>query len=53
MIDVNKVILSVGNVEICVDDVEFEENEVYVIDIVISIGEGKVKFFILFCIFWV
>lgn len=41
VIDGNKVILSVGNPETRVDDAEFEENEVYAIDIVTSTGEGK------------
>lgn len=53
VIDANKVILSAGNAETRVDDAEFEENEVYAIDIVTSTGEGKVKFSILFCILWV
>lgn len=42
MIDGNKVILSVSNPETRVDDAEFEENEIYAIDIVTSTGEGKV-----------
>lgn len=42
VIDGNKVILSVGNPETRVDDAEFEENEVYAIDIVTSTGDGKV-----------
>jgi hypothetical protein len=42
VIDANKVILSVSNPETRVDDAEFEENEVYAIDIVISTGDGKV-----------
>lgn len=42
VIDGNKVILSVSNPETRVDDAEFEENEVYAIDIVTSTGEGKV-----------
>ncbi|KAL3699035.1 hypothetical protein R1sor_017057 [Riccia sorocarpa] len=41
VIDANKVILSVSNPETRVDDAEFEENEVYAIDIVTSTGEGK------------
>ncbi|KAH8950455.1 hypothetical protein BDL97_10G086200 [Sphagnum fallax] len=41
VIDANKVILSVGNAETRVDDAEFEENEVYAIDVVTSTGEGK------------
>lgn len=43
VIDGNKVILSVGNPETRVDDAEFEENEVYAIDIVTSTGDGKPK----------
>jgi methionine aminopeptidase len=42
VIDANKVILSVTNPETRVDDAEFEENEVYAIDIVTSTGDGKV-----------
>lgn len=44
MIDGNKVILSVSNPDTRVDDAEFEENEVYAVDIVASTGEGKVNF---------
>ncbi|KAK1286949.1 Methionine aminopeptidase 2A [Acorus calamus] len=43
VIDGNKVVLSVTNPETRVDDAEFEENEVYAIDIVTSTGEGKPK----------
>ncbi|KAI4374208.1 hypothetical protein MLD38_012225 [Melastoma candidum] len=43
VIDGNKVILSVSNPETRVDEAEFEENEVYSIDIVTSSGEGKPK----------
>uniref|UniRef100_A0A0A0KXL3 Uncharacterized protein n=1 Tax=Cucumis sativus TaxID=3659 RepID=A0A0A0KXL3_CUCSA len=43
VIDGNKVILSVSNPETRVDDAEFEENEIYAIDIVTSTGEGKPK----------
>lgn len=43
VIDGNKVILSVGNPETRVDDAEFEENEVYAVDIVMSTGDGKPK----------
>lgn len=43
VIDGNKVILSVSNPDTRVDDAEFEENEVYSIDIVTSTGEGKPK----------
>ena len=42
VIDGNKVVLSVGSPDVRVDDAEFEENEVYAIDIVTSTGEGKV-----------
>lgn len=42
VIDANKVILSVTNPETRVDDAEFEENEVYAVDIVTSTGDGKV-----------
>lgn len=41
VIDGNKVVLSVANPETRVDEAEFEENEVYSIDIVTSTGEGK------------
>ncbi|KAM0948119.1 putative methionyl aminopeptidase [Dioscorea sansibarensis] len=41
VIDGNKVVLSVASPETRVDDAEFEENEVYAIDIVTSTGEGK------------
>ncbi|KAL9676575.1 hypothetical protein QQ045_004789 [Rhodiola kirilowii] len=43
VIDGNKVVLSVSDPETKVDDAEFEENEVYAIDIVTSTGEGKPK----------
>lgn len=43
VIDANKVILSVTNPETRVDDAEFEENEVYAVDIVMTTGEGKPK----------
>lgn len=42
VIDGNKVVLSITNPETRVDEAEFEENEVYAIDIVTSTGEGKV-----------
>nr|AFG29445.1 Erb3 binding protein [Nervilia fordii] len=45
VIDGNKVILSVGNPETRVDEAEFEENEVYAVDIVMSTGDGKPKLF--------
>lgn len=41
VIDGNKVVLSVSSPDMRVDDAEFEENEVYGIDIVTSTGEGK------------
>ncbi|GAB2272970.1 ERBB-3 BINDING PROTEIN 1 [Dionaea muscipula] len=41
VIDGNKVVLSVSSPEMRVDDAEFEENEVYAVDIVASTGEGK------------
>ncbi|XP_039145365.1 ERBB-3 BINDING PROTEIN 1 [Dioscorea cayenensis subsp. rotundata] len=43
VIDGNKVILSVTSPETRVDDAEFEENEVYAVDIVTSTGDGKPK----------
>ena len=43
VIDGNKVVLSVSNADTKVDDADFEENEVYAIDIVTSTGEGKVR----------
>ncbi|XP_062002993.1 ERBB-3 BINDING PROTEIN 1 [Rosa rugosa] len=43
VIDANKVILSVSNPDTRVEEAEFEENEVYAIDIVASTGEGKPK----------
>eukprot|EP01018_Ginkgo_biloba_P037166 Gb_07971 [translate_table: standard] len=43
VIDGNKVILSASNADTRVDDAEFEENEVYAIDIVTSTGDGKPK----------
>jgi curved DNA binding protein len=43
VIDGNKVVLSVPNPDTRVDDAEFEENEVYAVDIVASTGEGKPK----------
>nr|DAD26258.1 TPA_asm: hypothetical protein HUJ06_027726 [Nelumbo nucifera] len=43
VIDGNKVILNVSSPETRVDDAEFEENEVYAIDIVTSTGDGKPK----------
>ncbi|XP_047983645.1 ERBB-3 BINDING PROTEIN 1 [Salvia hispanica] len=43
VIDANKVVLNVPGPDTRVDDAEFEENEVYAIDIVTSTGEGKPK----------
>ncbi|KAF5938120.1 hypothetical protein HYC85_025626 [Camellia sinensis] len=43
VIDGNKVVLSVSSPETRVDDVEFEKNEDYAIDIATSTGEGKPK----------
>ncbi|XP_047325620.1 ERBB-3 BINDING PROTEIN 1-like [Impatiens glandulifera] len=43
VIDGNKVVLNVSNSDTRVDDAEFEENEVYAIDIVASTGDGKPK----------
>ncbi|KAL9242589.1 hypothetical protein vseg_016575 [Gypsophila vaccaria] len=41
VIDGNKVVLSVSSPEMRVDDAEFEENEVYAVDILASTGDGK------------
>ncbi|KAF9597987.1 hypothetical protein IFM89_026611 [Coptis chinensis] len=46
VIDGNKVILSVPSPDTKVDDAEFEENEVYAIDIVTSTGDGKASDFV-------
>lgn len=43
VIDGNKAVLSASSGETRVDDAEFEENEVYAVDIVISTGDGKVS----------
>eukprot|EP00445_Apocalathium_hangoei_P001709 CAMPEP_0203860536 /NCGR_PEP_ID=MMETSP0359-20131031/12481_1 /ASSEMBLY_ACC=CAM_ASM_000338 /TAXON_ID=268821 /ORGANISM="Scrippsiella Hangoei, Strain SHTV-5" /LENGTH=391 /DNA_ID=CAMNT_0050777625 /DNA_START=66 /DNA_END=1241 /DNA_ORIENTATION=+ len=43
VIDGNKVIMGVEAAEEKVDEIEFEMNEVYCIDVVISTGEGKGK----------
>ncbi|KAL1543575.1 ERBB-3 BINDING PROTEIN 1 [Salvia divinorum] len=43
VIDGNKVVLNVPGPDTRVDDAEFEENEVYAIDIVTTTGEGKPK----------
>lgn len=42
-IDGEKVIINKGDIEQKVDEVEFEPNEVYAMDIVMSTGEGKPK----------
>nr|AHA84129.1 DNA-binding protein GBP16 [Phaseolus vulgaris] len=41
----NKVVLSLSNPDTRVDEAEFEENQVYAIDIVTSTGDGKPKLF--------
>eukprot|EP01118_Nematostelium_gracile_P005252 TRINITY_DN1647_c0_g1_i1.p1 TRINITY_DN1647_c0_g1~~TRINITY_DN1647_c0_g1_i1.p1 ORF type:complete len:395 (-),score=156.15 TRINITY_DN1647_c0_g1_i1:57-1241(-) len=43
VIDGNKVIISKSSLEHKVEEFEFEENQVYAIDIVMSTGEGKAK----------
>eukprot|EP01025_Chloroclados_australasicus_P031769 TRINITY_DN3214_c0_g1_i1.p1 TRINITY_DN3214_c0_g1~~TRINITY_DN3214_c0_g1_i1.p1 ORF type:complete len:417 (-),score=59.55 TRINITY_DN3214_c0_g1_i1:348-1412(-) len=43
VIDGNKVVLNKPSPEARVEDSEFEENEVYAIDIVVSTGEGKTR----------
>lgn len=43
VIDANKVVLSAPGPDTRVEDFEFEENEVYAVDIVMSSGEGKPK----------
>lgn len=43
VIDGNKAVLSASSGETRVDDAEFEENEVYAVDIVTSTGDGKVS----------
>lgn len=43
VIDGNKVVLSSYSPDTRVDDAEFEENEVYAVDIVTSTGDGKPK----------
>lgn len=48
VIDGNKVVLSVPGPETRVDEAEFEENEVYAIDIVTSTGEGKVYLYVVY-----
>ena len=49
VIDGNKVVLSATGPDTRVDDAEFEENEVYAIDIVTSTGEGKVYMLLFVC----
>jgi methionine aminopeptidase len=51
VIDGNKVVLSVSNTDTKVDDADFEENEVYAVDIVTSTGEGKVWITVIFMMF--
>lgn len=46
LIDGSKVVLSVSSPETRVDEVDFQENEVYAIDIVASTGDGKVIAFV-------
>ena len=43
MIDAKKSILSKPTVDSKVEDVTFEENEVYTMEVVMSTGEGKPK----------
>eukprot|EP00873_Tetraselmis_striata_P036847 jgi/Tetstr1/457111/TSEL_043761.t1 len=43
VIDGNKVVLNKVTPEMKVEEDEFEENEVYAVDIVVSTGEGKAK----------
>eukprot|EP00963_Diacronema_lutheri_P008286 scaffold739_cov295-Pavlova_lutheri.AAC.7 len=43
IIDGNKVVLNKPTPEMRVEDEEFEENEVYAVDVVMSTGEGKTK----------
>jgi len=43
VIDGNKTIISKSSLEHKVDEFEFEENQVYSVDIVMSTGEGKAK----------
>eukprot|EP00744_Colponema_vietnamica_P000570 GILI01001011.1.p1 GENE.GILI01001011.1~~GILI01001011.1.p1 ORF type:complete len:393 (+),score=166.27 GILI01001011.1:48-1226(+) len=43
IIDGNKVIINKQNVEQKVEETEFEVNEVYCIDVLVSTGEGKTK----------
>lgn len=43
LIDGNRVIINKETFELKVDDFEFAQNEVYVLDIMVSSGEGKMK----------
>ena len=43
VIDANKCVLNRPSSEARVEDGEFEENEVYAVDIVVSTGEGKTR----------
>jgi len=43
VVDGNKSIISKSTIEHKVDEFEFEENQVYCVDIVMSTGEGKAK----------
>jgi len=43
VIDANKCVLHRPSPEAKVEDGEFEENEVYAVDIVVSTGEGKTR----------
>lgn len=43
VIDANKCVLNRPSPEAKVEDGEFEENEVYAIDIVVSTGDGKTR----------
>jgi methionine aminopeptidase len=43
VIDANKCVLNRPSSEARVEEGEFEENEVYAVDIVVSTGEGKTR----------
>ena len=43
VIDANKCVLNKPSPEARVEDAEFEENEVYAVDIVVSTGDGKTR----------
>lgn len=49
VIDANKVVLNRPAPEAKVENSEFEENEVYAVDIVLSTGEGKTRVCSLLC----